>query len=145
MPGKHPLIFEVVKECITSRARVSKMQLPHQLVNTPVFMPVGTQGAMKGITSKQMQDMGCQILLGNTYHLGHRPGPEHLKKAGGLHNFMNWPRAILTDSGGFQMVSLLKFAEDTEEETTKRPQVTEEGVLFQSPHDGSMVSVSTAL
>lgn len=100
--------------------------MPHGHVDGPVFMPVGTQGTMKGLTSEQLEDMNCQILLGNTYHLGLRPGEELLKDVGGLHNFMSWKRNILTDSGGFQMVSLLQLAK-----------ITEEGVLFQSPRDGS--------
>ncbi len=81
---------------------------------------------MKGLTSEQLEEMNCQILLGNTYHLGLRPGEDLMRKVGGLHKFMNWKRNILTDSGGFQMVSLLKLAK-----------ITEEGVLFQSPRDGS--------
>ncbi|VDQ10282.1 unnamed protein product [Trichobilharzia regenti] len=94
------------------------MWLPHcpnGPVETPVFMPVGTQGSMKGITVEQLQKLDCRILLGNTYHLGHRPGPEILRKAGGLHKFMSWPRAILTDSGGFQMVSLNSLSKVTED------------------------------
>lgn len=93
-----------------------------------VFMPVGTQGTLKGVLVDQLKtdNMNCQIMLGNTYHLGLRPGLEILKKAGGLHNFMGWDRALLTDSGGFQMVSLLQLAE-----------ITEQGVKFQSPFDGS--------
>ena len=89
-------------------------------------MPVGTQGTLKGILPEQLERMDCRIILGNTYHLGNRPGAETLRKAGGLHNFMGWRRALLTDSGGFQMVSLLKLAE-----------ITEEGVKFRSPYDGS--------
>lgn len=91
-------------------------------------MPVGTQGTLKGVLVDQLKtdNMNCQIMLGNTYHLGLRPGSEILKKAGGLHNFMGWDRALLTDSGGFQMVSLLQLAE-----------ITEQGVKFQSPFDGS--------
>ncbi|XP_067952147.1 queuine tRNA-ribosyltransferase catalytic subunit 1-like [Watersipora subatra] len=118
--------YEVMAECSTTRARVGRLHLPHQSVKTPVFMPVGTQGAMKGILPEQLEEIDCEIILGNTYHLGHRPGPELLKKAGGLHKFMNWKRSLLTDSGGFQMVSLLKLAE-----------ITEKGVKFESPHDGS--------
>jgi queuine tRNA-ribosyltransferase len=72
-------------------------------------MPVGTKGTMKGITSKQMEELGCRILLANTYHLHYRPGTDYLKSIGGLHQFMNWKRNILTDSGGFQMVSLNKL------------------------------------
>ena len=91
-------------------------------------MPVGTQGTLKGVLVDQLKadNMNCQIMLSNTYHLGLRPGPEILKKAGGLHKFMGWDRALLTDSGGFQMVSLLQLAE-----------ITETGVKFQSPFDGS--------
>ncbi|CAH8628138.1 unnamed protein product [Heterobilharzia americana] len=121
------LQFDILFECSQTRARRCHLWLPHcpgGPVETPVFMPVGTQGSMKGITVKQLQDLDCRILLGNTYHLGHRPGPEVLRKAGGLHKFMSWPRAILTDSGGFQMVSLNSLSE-----------VTEDGVRFTSPHN----------
>jgi queuine tRNA-ribosyltransferase len=92
------------------------MELSHAAVNTPVFMPVGTQGAMKGVTPEQMKDkpLLCEILLGNTYHLGNRPGVGILEQVSGLHRFMNWDKAILTDSGGFQMVSLLKLTQITE-------------------------------
>jgi queuine tRNA-ribosyltransferase len=102
------------------------MTLPHATVDTPVFMPVGTQGTLKGLVPDQLEQLGCRIMLGNTYHLGNRPGASLLEKAGGLHNFMKWKHALLTDSGGFQMVSLLQLAE-----------ITEEGVTFKSPHDGS--------
>ncbi|KAF7272886.1 hypothetical protein GWI33_014364 [Rhynchophorus ferrugineus] len=118
---KTPLIFEIIGECKTTKARVGRMTLPHGPVDTPVFMPVGTQGTLKGMLPEQLKAMNLQIMLSNTYHLGTRPGPEVLKKAGGLHKFMNWDRNLLTDSGGFQMVSLLKLAE-----------ITEEGVKFQS-------------
>lgn len=87
-------------------------------------MPVGTHGTLKGLLSEQLLKLDCQIMLGNTYHLGLRPGIEVLKKAGGLHKFMNWPNSLLTDSGGFQMVSLLKLAE-----------IDEHGVNFESPYD----------
>ena len=98
-----------------NKARVTEFSLPHfNNVQTPVFMPVGTQGTVKGLTSQQLRELNCQIILGNTYHLGHRPGPELFEKVGGLHKFINWDRGILTDSGGFQMVSLLKFAQITE-------------------------------
>ena len=121
-----PLTYKVIAECSVSKARAGLMTLRHSEVNTPVFMPVGTQGTMKGILPDQLIDLNCQILLGNTYHLGMRPGIETLKKAGGLHKFMGWPRAILTDSGGFQMVSLLQLAE-----------IDENGVNFRSPFDNS--------
>ena len=120
------LKFTVLAECSTSRARTSLMELPHAQVDTPVFMPVGTQGTLKGLITEQLERMDCRIMLGNTYHLGNRPGIETLEAAGGLHNFMNWKRALLTDSGGFQMVSLLELAE-----------ITEEGVKFKSPYDDS--------
>ncbi|XP_060589468.1 queuine tRNA-ribosyltransferase catalytic subunit 1-like, partial [Ruditapes philippinarum] len=122
----HALTFKIIAECSTTKARVAEMTLPHSVVDTPVFMPVGTQGTLKGILPDQLKELDCKIMLGNTYHLGNRPGPELLEKAGGLHKFMNWDRNLLTDSGGFQMVSLLKLAE-----------ITEQGVKFQSPHDGS--------
>lgn len=104
--------------------------MPHGPVRTPVFMPVGTQGTVKGLTALEMQlpPLDCDIILGNTYHLGNRPGGDLLARHGGLHRFMGWPRNILTDSGGFQMVSLLHLAE-----------ITEAGVNFQSPVDGSMM------
>jgi len=120
------LTFKVVARCSTSKARVSEMQLPHSLVDTPVFMPVGTQGTLKGLLPQQLEGLDCRIMLANTYHLGNRPGVEVLQAAGGLHNFMHWKRSLLTDSGGFQMVSLLKLSE-----------ITEEGVNFESPYDGS--------
>ena len=119
-----PLEFNVVKRW--NRARASVMTLPHGEVLTPVYMPVGTKGTIKGLTSGQMRDMGCRILLGNTYHLANQPGTRILDLFSGLHRFMDWDRNILTDSGGFQMVSLLKLA-----------QITEEGVEFASPVDGS--------
>ncbi|XP_067662656.1 queuine tRNA-ribosyltransferase catalytic subunit 1-like [Haliotis asinina] len=122
----HALSLQIIAKCSTTKARTCKMTLPHAVVDTPVFMPVGTQGTLKGLVPEQLEELDCKIMLGNTYHLGNRPGPELLGKAGGLHKFMNWDRALLTDSGGFQMVSLLKLAE-----------ITEEGVKFQSPHDGS--------
>ncbi|XP_001607235.2 queuine tRNA-ribosyltransferase catalytic subunit [Nasonia vitripennis] len=121
-----PLTFEVRAECPVSKARTGYMQLVHHHVDTPVFMPVGTQGTLKGLLPQQLEDLDCQIILGNTYHLGNRPGPDVLDQAGGLHKFMNWKRALLTDSGGFQMVSLLKLAH-----------ITEEGVNFTSPFDES--------
>ncbi|KER27547.1 tRNA-guanine transglycosylase, partial [Opisthorchis viverrini] len=123
------LNFEILAECGVSRARRCQLWLPHcpaGPVETPVFMPVGTQGAMKGISVAQLEALDCRILLGNTYHLGHRPGPGIIRTAGGLHSFMSWPRAILTDSGGFQMVSLSELSS-----------VNEEGVHFTSPHNST--------
>lgn len=120
------LKFHIVGKCSTSRARAADMTLPHSTVQTPIFMPVGTQGTLKGIVPQQLLELDCRIMLSNTYHLGNRPGEEVLKASGGLHKFMNWPRSLLTDSGGFQMVSLAKLTE-----------ITEEGVNFESPYDGS--------
>jgi len=109
------------------RARASTLALPHGSVRTPVFMPVGTKGTIKGLSSRQMQEeeaLAPEIILGNTYHLALQPGTDLLEEMGGLHRFMNWSQCLLTDSGGFQMVSLLKLAE-----------ITEEGVKFVSPLD----------
>ena len=105
--GKYPsaLKFEVTAKW--GRARVGKLQLPHFTCDTPMFMPVGTQGTVKGITCTQLEELDCHLILGNTYHLGNRPGGDLLELMGGLHKFMNWNRAMLTDSGGFQMVFLL--------------------------------------
>ena len=118
------LSFQVLAQC--GRARTSRLTLPHFTSETPMFMPVGTQGSVKGLTSAQLEDIGCQVILGNTYHLENRPGSELVADMGGLHDFINWQRGMLTDSGGFQMVSLLHLAD-----------ITEEGVAFQSPTDGS--------
>lgn len=113
---------------VCGRARATRLEMPHGPLHTPVFMPVGTQGSIKGLTPGELQlpPLDCEIILGNTYHLGFRPGGDRLERFGGLHEFMGWPRNILTDSGGFQMVSLLALAE-----------ITEEGVTFASPVDGS--------
>jgi len=118
------LTFEVT--AMWNGARASRLILPHGLVHTPVFMPVGTQGTIKGLTSEQIKACGCRLILSNTYHLGNRPGGEVVDEMGGIHKFMRWDGNLLTDSGGFQMVSLLKLA-----------RITEEGVLFQSPVNGS--------
>jgi len=112
------------------RARAATVHLPHGPLATPVFMPVGTKGTIKGIPTEQLlhPELSPQIILGNTYHLALQPGTDLLEEMGGLHKFMNWPRNLLTDSGGFQMVSLLALAE-----------ITEEGVTFQSPIDGTQM------
>merc|ERR1719291_16037 len=115
-----PLQWTVHATC--GRARKGTLKLPHGEIPTPVFMPVGTQGTIKGMASEDVDELGCKIILANTYHLGNRPTTDLLEKAGGLHKLMNWNRNILTDSGGFQMVSLLKLAE-----------ITEEGVEFDDP------------
>ena len=123
--------MEVTARCSVTKARAGRLTLFHECVDTPVFMPVGTQGTLKGLTPAQVEKIGIQIILGNTYHLGNQPGAEVLKKAGGLHKFMGWSRALLTDSGGFQMVSLSKLST-----------VTEEGVEFQHPKDGTLMMLT---
>jgi len=122
------LACEIEVEAVDGRARCSTLHLWHRGVDvpTPIFMPVGTQGTVKGLTAEELAATGCRLCLGNTYHLGHRPGAQRVAEMGGLHKAMRWPHGILTDSGGFQMVSLLSLSE-----------VTEEGVRFTSPHDGS--------
>jgi queuine tRNA-ribosyltransferase len=107
-------------------ARTGRLITPHGEVETPVFMPVGTLASVKGVPQDILEELGVQILLGNTYHLYLRPGVDQVRKLGGLHRFMSWPRAILTDSGGFQVFSL-----------TDLRKVTEEGVTFRSHLDGS--------
>jgi queuine tRNA-ribosyltransferase len=113
-------------EATRGAARAGKLITPHGEVETPVFMPVGTLGSVKGISQDVLEELGVEILLGNTYHLYLRPGVETVRKMGGLHRFMSWDRAILTDSGGFQVFSL-----------TDLRKVTEEGVAFRSHLDGS--------
>jgi queuine tRNA-ribosyltransferase len=117
--------FEVEASFEFSRASI--LSLKHGKCNTPMFMPVGTQAAIKGITPGQMKYLGVDLMLCNTYFMNLRPGPDIVSDVGGLHNLMNWDGCILTDSGGFQMVSLLSLSE-----------VTEEGVRFKSPVDGQM-------
>ncbi|KAI3992954.1 hypothetical protein MKX01_009697 [Papaver californicum] len=123
------LKFEVLGRC--NRASASKLTLPHFECQTPLFMPVGTQGTIKGLTTSQLEDIGCQIILGNTYHLELRPGSELIDELGGLHNFMNWPRALLTLRWlsnvlpKFPLNAMLHLAD-----------ITEKGVTFQSPVDG---------
>src|SRR5437899_11388570 len=87
-------------------ARLGRLTTPHGVVETPIFMPVGTQATVKGLTPAQLRDSGAQIILGNTYHLSLRPGDEIIASLGGLHRFMGWDKPILTDSGGFQIYSL---------------------------------------
>ena len=107
-------------------ARAGRLLTPHAVVETPVFMPVGTVASVKGVSQDILEELGVQILLGNTYHLYLRPGVETVRNLGGLHGFMAWPRAILTDSGGFQVFSLNELRK-----------VSEEGVTFRSHLDGS--------
>ena len=98
--------FEVLARDPLTKARAGRLHTPHGTVDTPVFMPVGTQGTVKGLTQEMLEELGAEIILGNTYHLYLRPGHQTIRALGGLHKFMSWPRAILTDSGGFQVFSL---------------------------------------
>ena len=117
--------FEVLKTDPTG-ARLGRLTTPHGVIDTPAFMPVGTQGTVKGLTQQALGELGVKILLGNTYHLYLRPGHERIRRLGGLHRFMSWPGAILTDSGGFQVFSLADLRK-----------VTDDGVIFRSHLDGS--------
>ena len=104
-----PLKFEVI--ATEHRARATRLTIRSHECLTPMFMPVGTQGTVKGLTARQLEHLGCQIVLGNTYHLENRPGSALLQEFGGLTEFMSWKGGTLTDSGGFQMVSLLDLAD----------------------------------
>ncbi len=118
--------FEVISDDRDTRARRGRLHTLHGTVETPVFMPVGTQGTVKGVTPAQLHELGVEILLGNTYHLYLRPGTEVVSALGGLHKMMGWDRAILTDSGGFQVFSLRDLSK-----------IEEHGVKFVSHLDGS--------
>jgi queuine tRNA-ribosyltransferase len=120
------LHFTILKEDSTSRARLGFLETAHGNMETPIFMPVGTRGAVKTLTQKQLLEIDIRIIVGNTYHLMLRPGEAVIGKAGGLHRFMKWPRSLLTDSGGFQIFSICKLNK-----------LTDEGVYFQSHIDGS--------
>ncbi|MCK4534040.1 MAG: tRNA guanosine(34) transglycosylase Tgt [Syntrophobacterales bacterium] len=124
--GKYGFNFRLLRKSSGSEARLGKIMTPHGEIDTPIFMPVGTQGTVKGLTPERVSDLGAQIILGNTYHLYLRPGHELIRDLGGLHKFMNWQRPILTDSGGFQIYSLGALRK-----------ITEEGASFQSHIDGS--------
>lgn len=121
-----PLNFEIVARDETTRARAALLHTPHGVVETPAFMPVGTAGTVKGMSQDALEELGVQLLLANTYHLYLRPGHEVIRQQGGLHRFMGWPHPILTDSGGFQVMSLKGLG-----------RVTEDGVWFRSHLDGS--------
>jgi queuine tRNA-ribosyltransferase len=115
-----------VSKTDASGARVGRLTTPHGAIATPVFMPVGTAASVKALTQEALEELGAEIILGNTYHLYLRPGHELIRKLGGLHRFMAWPRAILTDSGGYQVFSLSELRK-----------ITDEGVRFRSHLDGS--------
>lgn len=122
---KNPIQFKVLKKDSKSSARTGKLTTAHGVIDTPCFMPVGTQATVKTLTPRNLTEAGAQIILGNTYHLYVRPGIEVIKAFGGLHKFMGWDKPILTDSGGFQVFSLAKMRK-----------ITDEGVSFNSHFDG---------
>jgi queuine tRNA-ribosyltransferase len=119
-------MFTLLKTDTQTAARLGVLKTPHGEVKTPVFMPVGTQATVKGLSPQQVEETGAQILLSNTYHLNLRPGREIVRAAGGLHKFMHWDKPILTDSGGFQVFSLAKLRT-----------ITDEGIHFSSHLDGN--------
>ena len=121
-------MFELLKRDPASKARLGRLTTTNGVVDTPVFMSVGTQGSVKAIDPRELREMGTQIILGNTYHLNIRPGMEIIRAAGGLHHFINWPGPILTDSGGFQVFSLATIRK-----------IQAHGVEFRSHLDGSLL------
>ena len=118
--------FELVHKCAQTGARLGILHTPHGDIDTPCFMPVGTQATVKAMTPRDLDEIGASIILSNTYHLYMRPGHELVREAGGLHSFMHWDKPILTDSGGFQVFSL-----------SAMNKITDEGVTFRSHIDGS--------
>jgi len=126
--------FHLIRTCPDSRARAGELVTPHGVVLTPVFLPVGSQGAVKTLSPEEVKDTGIAMLLANTYHLYLRPGIAVVEKMGGLHKFMAWDRAILTDSGGYQIFSLAPLR-----------QVSDEGVIFRSHIDGSQHFITPEL
>lgn len=123
---KPAITYELIKQCPHTGARAGRIHTPHGSFYTPIFMPVGTQASVKTLAPEELKEMGAGIILSNNYHLFLRPGSKLVKEAGGLHKFMNWDRAILTDSGGFQVFSLGDLRK-----------ISEEGVTFRSHIDGS--------
>src|SRR5712671_1775612 len=121
-------MFELLKTDPKSKARLGRLTTAHGVIDTPVYMPVGTQGSVKAIDPRELLEMGTQIILGNTYHLNIRPGLEIIRAAGGLHRFISWSGPILTDSGGFQVFSLAKIRK-----------IQAHGVEFRSHLDGSLL------
>ncbi|MDU7472889.1 MAG: tRNA guanosine(34) transglycosylase Tgt [Paenibacillus macerans] len=125
------ITYEHIKTCKQSGARLGRVHTPHGTFDTPTFMPVGTQATVKTMSPEELKEMDARIILSNTYHLFLRPGHEIIREAGGLHKFMNWDRAILTDSGGFQVFSLAEMRK-----------ITEEGVHFRSHLNGDKLFLS---
>ena len=123
--------YELIHECKQSGARYGKLHTPHGTFETPVFMPVGTLATVKTLSPEELDQMGAKIILASTYHLWLQPGEKIVEEAGGLHKFENWGGAILTDSGGFQVFSLSKLRE-----------ITEEGVTFRDHRNGAPLFMS---
>src|SRR5215213_3570292 len=121
-------MFQLLKTDPSTKARLGRLMTTRGNINTPVFMPVGTQGSVKALDPRELDEMGTQIILGNTYHLYIRPGLEIIGEGGGLHRFINWSKPILTDSGGFQVFSLAKIRK-----------IQAHGVEFRSHLDGSLL------
>src|SRR5437667_9519317 len=121
-------MFELLKTDGSSKARLVRLTTTRGVIDTPVFMPVGTQASVKALDPRELEEMGTQIILGNTYHLNIRPGLDIIREAGGLHRFMNWPLPILTDSGGFQVFSLASIRK-----------IKPHGVEFRSHLDGNLL------
>ncbi|MFA6423208.1 MAG: tRNA guanosine(34) transglycosylase Tgt [Patescibacteria group bacterium] len=133
--------FEVIKKSKDNKSRLGLIKTAHGEINTPVFMPVGTVGAVKGISPQELNEVGAEIILGNTYHLYLRPGEKLIKKMGGLQKFNSWNKPILTDSGGYQVFSLgknkFKISNDEDNDFGELVKITDEGVEFKSFIDGS--------
>jgi queuine tRNA-ribosyltransferase len=123
--------FRLLHQDAGAAARRGEFSTPHGVVQTPAFMPVGTQGTVKGLTVEMVRDTGAEMILGNTYHLALRPGAEAVQKLGGLHRFCGWDGPILTDSGGFQLFSLAKMTK-----------ITEQGAVFRSHIDGALLDLT---
>jgi queuine tRNA-ribosyltransferase len=124
-------VFELLATDQHSKARRGRVRTAHGVIDTPAFMPIGTQGSVKGVSPRELRELDAQIILGNTYHLFVRPGLDVIKHFGGLHKFMNWDGPILTDSGGYQIFSLAKLRK-----------ITEDGVEFQNHIDGARAFIS---
>src|SRR5438445_3541101 len=123
--------FELLTTDRDSKARHGRLMTAHGAIETPAFMPIGTQGSVKAVSPRELRELNAQIILGNTYHLFVRPGLDVIKHFGGLHKFMNWDRPILSDSGGYQIFSLAKLRK-----------ITEDGVEFQNHIDGGRAFIS---
>src|SRR6188472_3518309 len=123
--------FELVSQDREPKARRGRLITTHGIIETPAFMPIGTQGSVKAVSPRELRELNAQIILGNTYHLFVRPGLEVIRHFGGLHRFMNWDGPILTDSGGYQIFSLAKLRK-----------ITDEGVHFQNHLDGTPTFIS---